>query len=591
MNREARQYKSTLRKLNVLYQISRYVSSTLNLENVLRTILTGVTFGNGFGFNRAYLFLADKRGEYLAGRMAVGPASEEDAARIWNQIREENYSLEGFLNAKSREQRHTPSRLDAEVKSIKIPIKSECLIAAAFRKRRVVNVDLEADDFKGRAVEPQINALIDYPRFCVIPMASFGRTMGVMIVDNKYNRRDITSDDISFLLMLSQQATLAIENANAYYDLKKIVNRLVKINQKINYLKEYNENILENIPIGICVVDTAYNINACNSSFSLMAGKKKAELIGRPISFINLKVKGKNIKRFLRKVMHVQKNRSFERTDYRFGQKSGICNLNLALFKVGGGKIDGIIVIIDDITEKARMEETLKEFKRLAQLGELAAQVAHEIRNPLVAIGGYARRLKRRYTAEQEIEAGDLNIIADEVQRLETILSSTLQFSSKRKTAKEHIELLEVLRECIQVVSAYAEDKNTDLSFDIGPGVNYIGVRGSAQQLKQAFINLIKNSIEASYGGEAVKISVARARGMAVIRIENRGSIIEKKDIEKIFLPFYSTKKEGTGLGLAITKKIVLEHEGKIDVYSKKGNTVFTIKLPLGGENEKDTDS
>jgi len=367
MSEKVSEYKSTLRKLNILYQISRYVSSTLNLDKVLRTILTGVTFGNGFGFNRAYLFLADRRGEYLAGRMAVGPDSEQDAADIWSQIKEKNYSLEDFLNAKSREESFTCSRLDAEVKDIKIPINSESLAARAFKENRVVNVDTEKDEFKNQPVEPQITALIDYPRFCIIPMASFGRPLGVMIVDNKYNRRDITPDDISFLLMLSQQATLAIENANAYHDLKKIVNRLVKINQKINYLKEYNENILENIPIGICVVDTDFNINACNSSFCLMAKKKKDELIGRPISYINLKVKGKNIKRFLRKVMHVKKNRSFERAEYGFGQEIRICNLNLALFKVNGGKVDGIIVVIDDMTEKVRMEETLKEFKRLAR--------------------------------------------------------------------------------------------------------------------------------------------------------------------------------------------------------------------------------
>ena len=577
MDKKTNKYRSSLKKLNILYQISRYVSSTLDLEKVLRTILAGVTLGDGFGFDRAYLFLADKRHGLLIGRMA-------QEADIHGRG-----TLEGFMKQKEGGPQGRTS-LDPKVKSINIPLDSNTLVAESFRENKVLNVGLEGGMFEGTAVEPQIIEMIGHPRFCVIPLASFGRALGVMIVDNKFSQREITSDDVDFLLMLSQQATLAIENANAYLDLKTIINRLVKINQKINNLKEYNENILENIPIGICVVDTGYIINACNSSFCRMAKKEKDDLMGSNISKIGLRVKGYNIKRLLRKVLKIKKNRSFESVEYGFAKEDKVCNLNLALFEVNSN-IDGIIIIIDDITEKTRMEETLRDFKRLAQLGELAAHVAHEIRNPLVSIGGYTRRLKKKYEQGQKMEIGYLNIIIQEVERLEDILRETLQFSAKKEPIHKEIDLIMVIRECVRIVSSYAEDKSVGLLLDIDRPQDTLFINGSRQQLKQAFINIIKNSIEASQGGEEVKVSLGRKKGTAAINIENKGLIVEPKDIEKIFLPFYSTKEDGTGLGLAITKKIILDHNGKIGVNSEKGNTIFTITLPIGGSYEKNTGS
>ncbi len=577
MDKKTNKYRSSLKKLNILYQISRYVSSTLDLEKVLRTILAGVTLGDGFGFDRAYLFLADKRHGLLIGRMA-------QEADIHGRG-----TLEGFMKQKEGGPQGRTS-LDPKVKSINIPLDSNTLVAESFRENKVLNVGLEGGMFEGTAVEPQIIEMIGHPRFCVIPLASFGRALGVMIVDNKFSQREITSDDVDFLLMLSQQATLAIENANAYLDLKTIINRLVKINQKINNLKEYNENILENIPIGICVVDTGYIINACNSSFCRMAKKEKDDLMGSNISKIGLRVKGYNIKRLLRKVLKIKKNRSFESVEYGFAKEAKVCNLNLALFEVNSN-IDGIIIIIDDITEKTRMEETLRDFKRLAQLGELAAHVAHEIRNPLVSIGGYTRRLKKKYEQGQKMEIGYLNIIIQEVERLEDILRETLQFSGKKEPIHKEIDLIMVIRECVRIVSSYAEDKSVGLLLDIDRPQDTLFINGSRQQLKQAFINIIKNSIEASQGGEEVKVSLGRTKGTAAINIENKGLIVEPKDIEKIFLPFYSTKEDGTGLGLAITKKIILDHNGKIGVNSEKGNTIFTITLPIGGSYEKNTGS
>ena len=308
----------------------------------------------------------------------------------------------------------------------------------------------------------------------------------------------------------------------------------------------------------------------------------------------NLKIRGRNIKRLLKKVIKADKNRTLSRVEADLGHGSKICNLNLSILKDSQSQTEGIIIIMDDITERVHLEETLEGLKKLAQLGEFAAHVAHEIRNPLAAIGGYARRLRKDHFKGAKTDTESMDIIIREVERLENIVNQTLQYShSGKKEELKVISLGHILAQCVQITGAYARDRKLEIVVSSGmPPGQELWVKGSPEKLKQAFINLIKNSIEASYSGEKINIQVGSKAGWAEVRIRNRGSIIEKGDIDKIFLPFYSTKKEGTGLGLAITKTLITEHKGEIDVYSKKDNTIFTIKLPeAGGKHENNTDS
>lgn len=575
--------KTVLRKLNILYQISKYVSSTLDIDKVLKIILTGVTFGNGFGFNRAHLFLADRSNEHLVGRMAVGPDSKQDSVKIWEGIKEKDYSLDAFLKSQVKN-KGIHSQIDKKIKDIKIPLSTGKLASRSYRDNKIENVDLGSPQYKEEDIEKELIEYIGYPRFCIIPLSSFKRPAGILIVDNKYNQRIIDEEDITFLYMLSQQATLAIENANAYQDLKRIIKRLVQVNEKINYLKEYNENIVENIPVGICVVNVESIIRACNSYFCRMVDRGKGSLLGSNIARHGIEIKGVNIKRYIKKALNKGKSRIFEKENCRFGPgEEKICNVNLSILKNAKNGIDGVIIILDDITEKTKLEKNLEDLKKLAQLGELAAQVSHEIRNPLVAIGGYARRAKKKLLAGEEVKVKNLSIIAEEAQRLESILDNTLHFSRKRKISFKRINLVNVLKDVMSVIEAYAEKNEVKLNMVNRSGIGErVIIRGSASHLKQAFINLIKNSIEASYRGDAVNIYLERkGNDKIIIKIENRGSIIEKEDIEKIFLPFYSRKKTGTGLGLAITKSIISDHNGKIDARSENDITVFIIKLPL----------
>lgn len=594
--RKIQEYEATVRRFNILYQISRSMSSTLDLNEILRIILASVTYGNGFGFNRAFLFLVDEQWKNLVGKMAVGPDNAEEAGKIWQEIREKHLSLEEFLSPKRLGEATSTSKLDEEIKKIKIPVNSGKSVSRSFMECCPINLDLEQSyDKDSIEVEEEILNFIGYPRFCIIPLVSFTRPMGVLIIDNKYNHREIDSKDVDFLYMLGQQAAIAIENAHTYEDLRKSIETLERVNREISSLKEYNENIVENVPISLCVVNHDCVITGCNKNFCKMLGLSKKSVLGLNITNLGVRINGHSIKRILRKVLKRKRNKSFTEVFLSWGDEKSdkkeelICNLQLAIFKDPRGKVDGVIIAIDDVTQTVKLERLLEDARRLAHLGELAASVAHEIRNPLVSIGGYARRLRKKCGGLRGRDLESLDIIIEEVERLENIVRDTLDFVSKKSAVFSKINLCKLLKQCIDLIGAFASKSGVTINFVSGYGLGRkeeVIINGSGDNLKQAFINLLKNSVEASYVGEEVNIeldvSEENGKKWAMVSINNKGDIIAESDFHRIFLPFYSTKKDGTGLGLSVTKRIIEQHSGEIEVKSdRKTGTTFVVKLPV----------
>jgi signal transduction histidine kinase len=212
----------------------------------------------------------------------------------------------------------------------------------------------------------------------------------------------------------------------------------------------------------------------------------------------------------------------------------------------------------------------------MAALGELAARVAHEIRNPLISIGGFARRLEKRLTDDTKEYA---KIIVNEVTRLENILKEILGFVKSSRVMKEKGNINELLEEIINFITPeILENKNT-IHKDLckTPLMAFI----DNDRIKEAILNLITNAAHATKYG-SITIKTMRVGNEAVIELSDTGCGISQEDIKNIFNPFFTTKSEGTGLGLAVTHKIIQEHNGKIEVESSADRgTTFMIHLPL----------
>ncbi len=223
------------------------------------------------------------------------------------------------------------------------------------------------------------------------------------------------------------------------------------------------------------------------------------------------------------------------------------------------------------------IEEQLRRADRLSALGELSAGMAHEIRNPLGSIRGTAEILKDGIDpADKRYEFAQ--ILIKEVDRLNRVVQDFLDFSRPATPRRESFDVLEALREVLLLTRQPAQKNRVETLLE---GEGKLAVAGDREQLKQAFLNLVLNALQAMPEGGTLKILAAAAEAEVRILFADSGQGIPAESLDRIFNPFFTTRSEGTGLGLAITHRIIQGHGGRIEVESRPGEgTVFTLHLP-----------
>lgn len=244
------------------------------------------------------------------------------------------------------------------------------------------------------------------------------------------------------------------------------------------------------------------------------------------------------------------------------------------------GKVIGIQGFAIDITEKRRIEDILIKNEKLSLIGQLAAGVAHEIRNPLTSIKGFIHLLKAEVLAETDNYKKYFSIIESELDRINFIVSEFL-FLSKPLTLKmEKTDICKLLDNTILLFETETNMKSIKVSRQYKSDIPAIICE--PKQLMQVFINLLKNSVDALEEGGNIYVFVKQVNDEKIrIRFQDEGCGIPKSSIKKLGEPFYTTKEDGTGLGLMISNKIIKEHQGSITIKSEEDiGTTIDIFLP-----------
>jgi two-component system sensor histidine kinase HydH len=238
------------------------------------------------------------------------------------------------------------------------------------------------------------------------------------------------------------------------------------------------------------------------------------------------------------------------------------------------------MLLMQDVSEVKQLEEELKRNERLAALGEMAAGVAHELRNPLSSIKGLAVLLKSRFSeGGSDREAAD--ILVREVERLNRSISELLNYARPDRLVKDMVSLNDVLRKAITLIRVDADAAGVVIEADFCPPPDL--VHADQDKLSQVFLNLLLNAIQAMNGGGSLKITTMAGQGQLSCRVEDSGCGIAAELLPKVFDPYMTTKSGGTGLGLAMSVKIVEEHGGRIDISSTAGQgTTVVVTLPAG---------
>ncbi|MCB2225282.1 MAG: HAMP domain-containing histidine kinase [Desulfarculaceae bacterium] len=244
----------------------------------------------------------------------------------------------------------------------------------------------------------------------------------------------------------------------------------------------------------------------------------------------------------------------------------------MALYFITGG-LTGFLV-----DRERREARRVKEAENLALLGQAAAAVAHELKTPLIAIGGFAQRIQRDLEPSHPYR-GQLNIIVDQVRHMENLLRQMLDYSRSLDLQRRPLALEELLAEVFTLTGSSASEQGVGLASKLPEGG--LGLAGDAGRLKQVLINLINNAVQASPQGGEVLVEARRDRDHVIVEVRDHGMGIPDGELEKIFFPFFTTKSGGTGLGLAIARKIVLAHGGHVQVESTPGEgSTFRLILP-----------
>ena len=247
----------------------------------------------------------------------------------------------------------------------------------------------------------------------------------------------------------------------------------------------------------------------------------------------------------------------------------------------------GYVFIFRDLVEVRRLQQEVERTKRLASLGSLAAGVAHEIRNPLSSVKGFATYFREKLKDSPQ-DRDTATTMIQEVERLDRVIGQLLEFARPSTLKIKPIRVTDLIRHSLKLIEGDARTKGVEVKTDIP--ANLPRALMDADRMNQVLLNLYLNAIQAMDGGGVLQVTVSRddSRKLTTITVSDNGRGIEAADQERIFDPYFTTKSDGTGLGLAIVHKILDAHGGSIKVRSQKGaGTTVTMTLP-DGEEERD---
>ncbi|MFT4413854.1 ATP-binding protein [Fredinandcohnia humi] len=236
-------------------------------------------------------------------------------------------------------------------------------------------------------------------------------------------------------------------------------------------------------------------------------------------------------------------------------------------------------IVIRDITELKKSEELILQSDKLTMVGELAAGIAHEIRNPLTSLRGFAQLVK----SEEKVDMISMysEIMTSEIDRINGIVEELLLLAKPKKLHLKETSITNLFEDVVLLLQTQATLHNVQINTDYSEQVKNLLVDCEQNKLKQVFINVIKNSIEAMSSGGIVNIRIQQEKKDAIIKVVDQGSGIAKDKLEKIGKAFFSTKEKGTGLGLMICHTIIQDHGGNLTIDSEEGvGTTVTIRIP-----------
>lgn len=389
-----------------------------------------------------------------------------------------------------------------------------------------------------------------------------------------YNYSDIT---IFFLAILFFAVIAVIQSTYMNYKWKKVeqetTNKKNELLSKEGYLKLFFENAKDSI----AVFDLDNHVIAVNPAFEKLYGWTKEECIGKPLPM----VPPENLDRANARIRCLLNGKSFHLLETKDMKKDGTyfdAEITLSPILNTNDEIIATSVITRDISYKKEAEQIRIQSEKLKMAGEIAAGVAHEIRNPLTVISGFVQMMNNNSNSPYSYYT---NLIDSEIDRINLIISEFLVLSKPHSIKLSEFKIDKVVTDILTLYKPELQSKNITLLEHWN--VTDLTLIGDANQIKQVIINLLKNAAEAIDKDGKIAVKVDKTLdSFCSISFRDSGAGMKEEVVNHIFEPFFTTKPNGTGLGMMITQKIIQEHRGYIEINSTYGEgTEITIYLPI----------
>ena len=405
-----------------------------------------------------------------------------------------------------------------------------------------------------------------------VGIKSKGVLEAVLLLGPRLSGRIYSAIEQDALQLLCNQLAVALENARLYTQVQ---------NDKI-----YNDILLDNLVNGVIAVNAEGCITVFNREAQRVTGLQHDELLNQPFTRLPAPME-----QTLRTIL--EQGQRLVNREIQLARRSEeiVLRCGGAVFKSQAGKTLGALLVFSDMTDIKKLEQQVRRSDRLASVGTLSAGMAHEIKNPLVALKTFTQLLPERYD-DQDFRETFSRLVHHEVERIDSIVNQLLEFSRPAKPNLTQVPLHTVVQHSLKLMSEEALKKKVALSRHLEAPVDTI--MGDKHQLQQILLNLLLNALDSMAQGGRLTVSTAVVQGQysptpdAVpgdyirLDIADTGSGIAPEALPHIFDPFFTTKSNGTGLGLTVAHGIILEHSGMVDVESRVGQgTIFHIFFPL----------
>src|SRR6266478_1745623 len=406
------------------------------------------------------------------------------------------------------------------------------------------------------------------------------RTVAVIGLGRTDNGDFLSSEDMELLESLAGYIGIAIQNAQLYRRLEQKIT-------EFESLKEFHENIVESINIGVFAVDLDDRIESWNTQMESMYERPRAEVLHQPISAV---LPPEFVARF-----NSVREEHGTHTLYKFrltlpNGSERIANIAIAPLVTRNFVAVGRIILVDDITDRIQLEAQLTQSEKLSSIGLLAAGVAHEVNTPLAVISSYTQMLTKHMRDDERL-APVLEKITQQTFRASEIVNGLLNFSRTSGTEFTSVNLNELLGDTVTLLEHQFKTSQIRVETNFDP--HLARIHGNQGKLQQVILNLMLNAKDAMFGttNATLKIATFNGAGRVLVRIQDSGGGIEREHLHRIYDPFFTTKTKpqdgahkGTGLGLAVSYGIMQEHAGKIHVESELGvGTAFQLEFPSSG--------